>query len=74
MKDMNPNKFYAEKSALLTALVAQLQSCKHTLEAIQRLEAAAPDGQDPNAVHLEQLLDDLQKLASDHRDAVDALV
>jgi hypothetical protein len=71
---MNPNKFYAEKSALLTALVGQLQSCKYTLEAVKRLEAISPNGEDSDVLHLDQLVDDLQRLTADLRDAVDALV
>lgn len=70
---MNPNKFYAEKSALLTALVGQLQSCKHTLEAVKRLEATSPNGEDSDVMHLDQLVDDLQRLTVDLRDAVDTL-
>ena len=69
---MNPNKFAAEKSALLTALGAQLQSCKYTLEAIQRLEAVSPLGEDTNVKHLEQLVDDVQRLTLQLRDATDA--
>lgn len=69
---MNPNKFNSEKSALLTALSAQLQSCKYTLEAIKRLEAVSPNGEDSNVLHIEQLIDDVQRLTIQLRDATDA--
>ena len=71
---MNPNKFYSEKSALLTALLAQVQSCRHTLEAIQRLDATSAHGADSDVLHLDQLTDDLAKLTEGLRDAVDAMV
>lgn len=71
---MNPNKFYAEKSALLTALCGQIQSCKYTLEAIKRLDAMSPNGEDSDVVHLEQVAEDFFKLTEGLRDAVDVLV
>jgi hypothetical protein len=69
---MNPSKFNSEKSALLTALSAQLQSCKHTLETVKRLEAVSPNGEDSNVLHIEQLIDDVQRLTIQLRDATDA--
>ena len=71
---MNPNKFYAEKSALLTALIGQVQSCKYTLEAVKRLDAMSPHGEDSDIVHLEEVAEDFSKLVESLRDAVDAMV
>jgi hypothetical protein len=73
MKSMNDaKKFRDEKSALLTALAGQVQSCKYTLDAIRRLDVMAPNGEDTNVVHLEQLVDDLHKLTVSLRDSVDS--
>lgn len=69
---MNETKFRDEKSALLTALAGQIQSCKYTLEAIKRLDVMSPAGTDSNTLHLEQLVDDLHKLTVSLRDAMDA--
>lgn len=69
---MNETRFRDEKSALLTALAGQIQSCKYTLEAIKRLDVMSPAGTDSNTLHLEQLTDDLLKLTTSLRDEVDS--
>jgi hypothetical protein len=71
---MNPRKFLEEKSALLTALVGQVQSCRYTLDAIRRLEAMSPLGEDGEVRHLEEMLEDLSGLVTGLRDEVDRKV
>jgi hypothetical protein len=71
---MNPRKFLEEKSALLTALIGQLQSCSYTLDAVRRLEAMSPLGEDGEVRHLEELIDDLRGLVVSLRDDVDRKV
>ena len=67
---MNHNKFHQEKSALLTALAAQITSCKYTLEAIGRL--APGHDQTDDVKHLNDLIGDLLRLTEMLRDAADA--
>jgi hypothetical protein len=69
---MNHNKFYQEKSALLTALAAQITSCRYTLEAIGRL--TPPPNQPDDAKHLSDLTADLLRLTEELRDVTDAMV
>lgn len=71
---MNPRKFLEEKSALLTALVGQVQSCRYTLDAVQRLEAMSPLGEDAGVKHLEEMVADLRALVEALRDDVDRRV
>jgi hypothetical protein len=71
---MNPNRFYQEKSALLTALAAQITSCKYTLESINRLDKMSPTGEDDEVKHLAEMAEDLLRLTENLRDAVDSRV
>jgi hypothetical protein len=42
------------------------------LETVKRLEAVSPNGEDSNVLHIEQLIDDVQRLTIQLRDATDA--
>lgn len=69
----DPKKFYADKAALLTALLSSIDTCHRICGVLEALEATAPGGGDPDFLAVRQLLDDASAATEALRDATDAL-
>lgn len=70
---MNSKKFYQEKSAYLTALHGALVTAQRICETLDRHEATAPGGGDPDFIAIKEMIGDTLTATEGLRDAVDRL-